>query len=111
MKTYIKFGKVSYVVNKEKRAVACIMQVMICNRAFKFIGVSKCSPDDVFDETKGKRIAESRAKVKVYKKAANLYKEGRKLLLKRFTYCANLEQFCNALSEKESCHVSKLCEG
>ena len=30
-------------------------------------GISKCSPEDTFDASLGKRIAESRAKIEVYK--------------------------------------------
>lgn len=36
---------------------------------FKVKGIARCAPEDKFDELTGKRIAESRATVKLYKKA------------------------------------------
>lgn len=40
---------------------------------FEVVGRTKCSKDDTFDETLGKRIAESKAKYKMFKKASNLF--------------------------------------
>jgi len=73
-----------YVVNKEEGVVVCIMKVqrriMDRNRwydtyidrffntskDFTYVGVAKCHKDDTFDEQKGKYIAESKAKCKMY---------------------------------------------
>lgn len=73
-----------YVVNKEAGTVVCIMKVqrriMDRNRwydtyidrffntskDFTYVGVAKCHKDDTFDEQKGKYIAESKAKCKMY---------------------------------------------
>lgn len=41
----------------------------------KSVGVSECSKDDEFDETKGRRIATSRAKVEAFKTAENTMDE------------------------------------
>lgn len=38
-------------------------------RGFVVTGIAKCAPEDTFDRTVGYRIAESRAKIKLYKKA------------------------------------------
>lgn len=74
-----------YIVNKEAGTVVCIIKVrlrrMDRNRwydaclheffnsdynEFAFVGVAKCHKDDTFDEQKGKYIAESKAKCKMY---------------------------------------------
>ena len=73
-----------YIVNKESGVVVCIIKVQPnrtdCNRwwesrisdfidhydEFTFVGVARCHKDDTFDEQKGKYIAESKAKCKMY---------------------------------------------
>ena len=51
-------------VNKEKRTIV----VIITEGSQSFIGKAKCSPNDSFDESKGKKIALKRAQIKFYKK-------------------------------------------
>lgn len=41
------------------------------NKPYKVRGIAKCHPDDKFDVNKGKHIAESRAKSKLYQKYAS----------------------------------------
>lgn len=73
-----------YVVNKEEGVVVCLMKVhrrimdrnrwydtyidrfFDSSRDFTYVGVAKCHKDDTFDEQKGKYIAESKAKCKMY---------------------------------------------
>lgn len=47
----------------------------------KTTGISKCNPDDEFDEVRGRRIAVSRAKVKAYNNALKTFGD----IFKRFT--------------------------
>ena len=108
MKTYIKYESTDYVVNKTKRSVACIMIVSICGDIHKVVGLSKCSPDDTFDETKGKRIAESRAKAQVYSIAANTYKESASCFLELLKKHNELEEYCKLLHAKEREHINNL---
>lgn len=49
---------VKYIVKPENNLVVCIIRED-CYNVFR--GVAKCSPDDTFDEEKGKRIAYLRA--------------------------------------------------
>ena len=76
-----------YVVNKEEGVVVCIMKVQRrimdrnrwydtyidrffdSSRDFNYVGVAKCHKDDTFDEQKGKYIAESKSKCKMYSDA------------------------------------------
>lgn len=73
-----------YIVNKEAGTVVCIIKVQRrimdrnrwydtyidrffdSSRDFTYVGVAKCHKDDTFDEQKGKYIAESKAKCKMY---------------------------------------------
>lgn len=81
MKTGIKEQSTKYVVNSEKGVVVCIINgyVKINNKSFEVRGISRCHKDDKFDEVKGRRLAESRAKQKMFKfakkTAEDFYKE------------------------------------
>ena len=80
-------GNVNYIVNKDKRTVACVLsgcEDVAKHRVLKylrtencdmfcydplyidneFVGVAKCAPEDVFDEEYGKRLAFARARQK-----------------------------------------------
>lgn len=73
--------KTTYYVNKEKRTVACVMYTYNDVRdkiqkyglvpSYKYLcqvkvyhGVAKCAPEDEWDETIGRRLAERRAAAK-----------------------------------------------
>lgn len=96
----IQFFNTNYVINKEKGNVTCIMTACLSDYSgqsnvtstyrlkktfqFKAIGVAKLHKDDVWDETIGKRVAESKAKIAVYKM-------GKKI-------CANYKKNINILA-------------
>lgn len=109
MKTNIAFKSINYNVNAGKRTVACIMRVFIYGYFFEVTGIAKCSAEDTFDETKGKRIAESRAKKAIYKKAAFIYKNYADKHIKEVKNYATLSDFCTHLADKEKAHIDKLC--
>lgn len=83
----VQFISTVFHVNEKKRTVTCEMVAKMCNEInnqdnicltydgiyrmcspFKVITVAYCHPDDKFDEVRGKRIAESKAKRLVYSK-------------------------------------------
>ena len=94
MKGLFTIREESYIVNKEKKVVTCLISYGI-KEFFKFykagcldilyykltdyldklsnksghwwveVGISKCSPDDTFDEKKGILIAKNRAEIKL----------------------------------------------
>jgi len=70
----------SFVVVKRSRKIICTINCRLVlflygnhepslEIAFKEIGVALCNPDDAFDETFGRQLAERRASIKVYKRA------------------------------------------
>jgi len=89
-KSVKKGNGIRYIINFEKRTVTCILSDcydIVENRVFKhrmkdvllysaphikneFVGVAKCSPEDVFDEKIGMALALDRAKL-ARKKAIN----------------------------------------
>ena len=105
MKTNVTINKVNYYVDKEKKTIACVLETSL-NQTFK--GKSKCSEDDTFDEVTGKRIAESRAKKKLYKYLynANLYKV--KYLKQSLEKLEAKTAFCKHLVDKEESHIKEL---
>lgn len=110
MKTGITFKNIEYIVNTKKKVVVCIIKADILSILYKCVGIAKCSEEDTFDEIKGKRIAESRAKTRIYKEAEKLYRGNIKQIIKINTECINRIEFCRYLYEKEKEHIHKLCE-
>lgn len=108
MKTNIKFNKLNYYVNTDKKVVTCIVYVTINGFHYQSIGKAKCAPDDTFDEVKGRRIAESRAKTKVYKAAYSLYRNIAADLTNSASRFSELSEFCYTLYLKEAIHVDEL---
>lgn len=99
MKNRCKVLKEVYKVDEVNKTVVCIINWDMqpekspipfwvfteakCNAALctnTSVGVSKCHPDDAFDVVKGKRIAESKAKAKMYRKAAKVWDKTFKFL-------------------------------
>ena len=75
---------------------------------FLVAGKAKCHPNDEFDETIGYRIAEARAKAKLYKKASLFYNK-----LSHYMY-ANADIAKNIMTTNYDCmnkeykHIDKL---
>lgn len=113
-----------YIVNKEARTVVCIIKVrlrrMDRNRwydaclqeffnseydEFAFVGVAKCHKDDTLDEQKGKYIAESKAKCKLYSSAETLLKKSfDKLRNLTDDVVAHINLY-NAYKDRELAHI------
>lgn len=126
----IKIESVNYLIKKESGIVVCEMYCTLTNNFsdhqsdyyyfgedslrgkrnknkndiahFKVRGISKCHKDDIFDETLGKRIAESRAsqkmlsrgihKLEELNRSANIVKEITEESLKKYKKCLELEK-------------------
>ena len=123
MKNRCKVLKEIYKVDEANKTVVCIINWDMqpekspipfwvfteakCNAALMdntSVGISKCHPDDAFDIVKGKRIAESKAKAKMYRKAAKVWDKTFKFLTikwltdihKRHSSC--IMAYCGELS-------------
>jgi len=119
------FVETEYFVNKEKRTVVCVMttygeidhRLNKYNMSFtpffsyndycKYVGKAKCSPEDVWDEKFGKKLAEHRAMEKrrkfVNKTLTEVIEEGRKNLRNLEMY-GMIQKSHSPLFEKETKH-------
>ncbi len=131
MKTYIVFNKPSFVVNKEKGAVTCIMDYRI--RApkgqnlhfflnsenfkrnnnnyygyYKAVGVAKCNSSDTFDEAFGMKVAESRAKKDAYRNAASIWRNVANKLSAALIMAEDIVDNISGASITEKKHIDEL---
>lgn len=107
-----------FVVNEEKRTVACI-----CDCRFKYIvfgsyknepfsvtAVAKCHTNDKFDEELGKKIARAKAENKAYQICAlecKLYKKHLNRALKNFT---EFKEKANKCIEHNKGYIERISE-
>ena len=70
---------IKFSVNEDKKTVTCIIKtyplyevpfdnLLQYGDDITVVGIAKCSPNDEFNETTGRRIAESRAKAELFRK-------------------------------------------
>lgn len=78
------------------------------NYDFKVKGIAKCSPGDTYDEQKGLRIAESKAKLKALKKAEKIMEAYRVNVILEMSKTEHSISFFEEEYRKEYCHHSKL---
>lgn len=74
----------------------------------KFSAVAKCHDDDVFDLEKGKRIAESKASLKVFKYFEAMCSKSITNLNKQIEELYRYKDKVNGLNFKESLHLGTL---
>lgn len=79
-----------------------------CYNKVVVIGMAKCNPSDIFDETIGKRIAESRAKIKMFKMLERINAK----CADKFAYyqsrCVDRVYDCNDMVQTEKAHLFEL---
>lgn len=120
-----------FIVNKENGTVTCLLKVnMQLRRTILYdsfcharaihkygvnlyggtevVGVAKCNPEDTFDEVKGKRIAEARAKAKAFKLAKNVYTAYLQAANRGIKEIELLRDNCAYLAEKEVEHLKEV---
>lgn len=77
---------------------------------FTVTAIAKCNPKDEFNESVGRRVAESRAKAKAFKTAKNVWKCISEVLTKEILGASNMESNCEMAERFEMKHVKKLTE-
>ena len=78
------------------------------NGMFKVTAKARCYSTDTFDETKGKRIAESRAKAKMYKIATGVWSKIEESYYRLARECSNVKTACSVMTSLEDKHVKEL---
>lgn len=122
----LRFTNKKYIVNKEAGIVVCVITTKfnVTNRElwwnsliddfldkrepYEFVGVAKCHKDDTFDEQKGKYIAESKAKCKLYSNVETLLKKAfGKLRDVSNTVVTHIDLY-NAYKDRELSHIDEV---
>lgn len=75
---------------------------------YTVVGISKCHPDDTFDVIKGKRIAQSRAKLEMYRKATVTWDSIYRNLLINVADIRNRRYNCMVSAKEEKAHIKDL---
>lgn len=128
MRNKVKITKTTFHVDRENKVVVCKLE---CDMQLsevvgidtdirrKFPNVnwagefsvkakSKCDRVDTFDELKGKRIAEGRAKIKMFSIAERVWEELAKKACKLVNECSNRSKACEEAKEAEENHIREL---
>lgn len=135
MRNRVNICEKTFKVNKEKRTIVCMAK---CNLGiyrckdldnllfydtmkkvtkglpvsytgeYKVVSVVKCHPDDVFDEIKGRRIAESRAKKEAYNIAYHFWNNLREYCVHLATLARNKADACDIAEMIEKNHIEEL---
>lgn len=135
MRNRCKVIKEVYKVDEDKKTIVCMltfdMQLLKSSTALVYptafiaekedvsygkagvytvIGISKCHPEDTFDVVKGKRIAQSKAKLEMYRKATATWDIIYRKLLINVADIKQRRYNCMASAKEEKEHIKKLSE-
>lgn len=133
MKPGIKIVECNYYTNRENGTITCVLQCNMYlygtalgdlirgyspgsinykadlpNGVFIVRGIARCSPDDTFNETVGKRIAESKAKAKAFLKGEAIMHEWIRQLEKITSYVQDRANSCYRAFAHEQKHLTDL---
>lgn len=118
-----------FIINEEKKIVVCVLNCdmqlfkgeesyLYSNKVvgndyvrfgeFSVTGISRCNDSDTFDINIGKKIAESRAKVKMFNRASKIYTILEADILNRVNKINELQEACDKASEIEASHLEAL---
>lgn len=117
---------VKYIVHEQNKAITCIMACDFPKlpynekvdkkfnleffNEFTVKGVAKCRPGDTYDEQTGCRIAESKAKLKAFKKAEKIMRTYYENVLSEMRNTEQSISFFEEEYRRENSHYTKLLE-
>lgn len=109
---------VKFFCNEKKGVVVCKIESFITyiSTTFPYIKMKKiesigkaiCGKDDVYDEVKGRQIAESRAKVELYRKIKEVIVELKHQFFNEEMDLTNQKERYDRLISKEVSHIKEL---
>jgi len=84
--------------------------VELCSKgiAFSMSAFSKCHPDDQFSDVKGKRLAESRCKAKIFSKSKRILQCLAKPKLQRYKKLENAINTYDQVLSRENKHIDEI---
>lgn len=133
-KTFVTFSDIKYIVKPEEGIVICSMSASanLCqlgrnnlnysfdwivnkfpnvdyyNGKFKVKGIAKCDKDDTFNVVLGKRIAESKAKHKAFKRVTVIHNWIIKKFYEKLKMYEEIISNCERAAETEITHINSL---
>jgi hypothetical protein len=119
IKATLNDNNVKFFCNKEKGVVVCKIESGIVYPTLSIGGIYKrvealgkavCGKDDVYDEVRGRQIAESRAKVELYRKIKEVIIELKHQLFNEEMDLANQKARYERLIAKEKLHIEELTQ-
>ena len=120
IKATLNEDNVKFFCNEKKGVVVCkitsnLGHIPVLDGKFSFldvegIGKAVCGKEDVWDEIKGRQIAESRAKVELYREIKKVIIELKHQLFNEEMDLANQKSRYERLIEKEKLHIEELTQ-
>ena len=119
IKATLNDNNVKFFCNEEKGVVVCkIESGIICPtlswgsmyKRVEALGKAVCGKDDKYDEVRGRQIAESRAKVELYRKIKEVIIELKHQLFNEEMDLANQKARYERLIAKEKLHIEELTQ-
>jgi len=110
-------NNVKFFCNEKKGVVVCKIEsfieldspfILYDYKKVEALGKAVCGKDDVYDEVKGRQIAESRAKVELYRKIKEVIIELKHQLFNEELDLANQRARYDRLISKEVSHIKEL---
>ena len=110
---------VKFFCNEKKGVVVCKIESYICfnspltifqHQKIKSVGKAVCGKGDKYDEIKGRQIAESRAKVELYRKIKEAIVAFRNQFLNEEMDLAQQKSRYERLIAKEKLHIEELTQ-
>lgn len=93
-----------YFINEEKKTIVCVYTTPIG----VFRGKSKCLADDVWDEARGKDIAQIRAEIKYTVKQTKILNKAHKdMLIKGYNINKKITKTINHITDKNNAYMDQ----
>ena len=118
IKATLSKGNVKFFCNEKKGVVVCKIESFITyniitlpyvkTKKVEALGKAVCGKDDKYDEVKGRQIAESRAKVELYRKIKEVIVELKHQFFNEEMDLTNQKARYERLISKEVSHIKEL---
>lgn len=131
MKNKVKIVKKDFYVNKSKEVITCVLECTtqfeeflqeypyIVNKKLRKLGCNplgyftvvastRCLPSDLYNESKGRKIAESKAKKAMYGKACKIWKILFDSYCEKMRLCSKYLEACATAKMIEEDHIKEL---
>lgn len=120
IKATLSKGNVKFFCNEKKGVVVCKIESFITyniitlpyvkTKKVEALGKAVCGKDDEYNEVKGRQIAESRAKVELYRKIKEVITELKHQFFNEEMDLANQKSRYERLIAKEKLHIEELTQ-